>query len=77
MKLIIERLPDWSYGAFLNETDSSCIAIGFTEREARINGQRELERRVSDGPETTVIPFFREYPNGAPGGLLHWWCPRC
>lgn len=43
--LIIERLPDWSFGAFLNETDSDCIAIGFTEDEARAAGQAELARR--------------------------------
>lgn len=46
VKLIIERLPDWSYGAFLNETDASCIAIGITEEEARANGERVLRERV-------------------------------
>lgn len=44
-KLIIERLGDWNYGAFLNETDAACIAIGATEEEARENGERELRRR--------------------------------
>lgn len=43
--LIIERLPDWSFGAFLNETDAECIAIGRTEKEARKAGHAELERR--------------------------------
>jgi hypothetical protein len=33
--LVIERMPDWNYGAFLNDTDASCIAIGTTEQEAR------------------------------------------
>lgn len=47
-QLIIERLRDWSYGAFLNETDSTCIAIGFTEEEARENGERELKRREKE-----------------------------
>lgn len=47
-KLIIERLRDWNYGAFLNETDASCIAIGQTEEEARENGERELKRRVEE-----------------------------
>jgi hypothetical protein len=41
-KLIIQRLPDWSYGAFLNETDASCIAIGETEEEAWNNGMARL-----------------------------------
>lgn len=45
-KLVIERLRDWSYGAFLNETDASCIAIGLTEEEARINGERRLAEMV-------------------------------
>lgn len=40
--LIIERLPDWNYGVFLNETDASCIAIGLTEEEARENAERRL-----------------------------------
>lgn len=33
--LIIERLPDWNYGAFLDEESASCIAIGTTAEEAR------------------------------------------
>jgi len=45
MTLVIERLPDWSYGAFLNETDASCIAIGMTEEEARTNGEAALTRQ--------------------------------
>ena len=40
--LVIRRLPDWNYAAFLNETDASCIAIGTTEQEVRNNGMREL-----------------------------------
>ena len=40
--LVIRRLPDWNYAAFLNQTDASCIAIGTTEQEARNNGMREL-----------------------------------
>lgn len=44
-KLIIERLPDWNWAAFLNKTDASCIAIGTTKKEARDNGRRELRRR--------------------------------
>lgn len=44
--LVIERLPDWNWGAFLNETDATCIAIGVTEEEARENGERELKRRA-------------------------------
>lgn len=42
--LIIERMPDWSWGAFLNETDASCIAIGETEQEALNKGMTELFR---------------------------------
>ncbi len=45
MPLIIERLRDWSYGAFLNETDSSCIAVGMTEEEARTKGEAALRRQ--------------------------------
>jgi hypothetical protein len=45
MKLIIERLRDWNYGAFLNKTDASCIAIGTTKKEALEKGKRELLRR--------------------------------
>jgi hypothetical protein len=40
--LVIQRLPDWNYAAFLNETDASCIAIGDTEQEALNNGMRAL-----------------------------------
>jgi hypothetical protein len=50
-KLIIERMSDWSYGAFLTETDASCIAVGFTEEEARENGERELKRRTQECPD--------------------------
>lgn len=45
---IVERLPDWSYGAFLNETDASCVAIGTTREEALLNGQQEMARRESN-----------------------------
>jgi hypothetical protein len=48
-KLIIERLRDWNWAAFLNETDASCIAIGSTRKEARKKGQRELLRRSVRG----------------------------
>jgi hypothetical protein len=48
-KLIIERLPDWNWAAFLNKTDTSCIAIGTTRAEARKNGQRVLRRRSVRG----------------------------
>jgi len=41
-KIIVERLSDWSYGAFLNETDTSCIAIGSTEEEARVNAEARI-----------------------------------
>lgn len=51
MALIIERMRDWSYGAFLNETDASCIAIGFTEDEARVNGEAALARRIREAAE--------------------------
>lgn len=44
INLVIERLPDWNWAAFLNETDASCIAIGTTRKEARVNGRRALRR---------------------------------
>ena len=49
IKLIIERLPDWNFAAFLNETDASAIAIGTTKKEARANGKRVLRRRSVRG----------------------------
>lgn len=42
-KIIVERLPDWSYGAFLDETSPSCIAIGQTEEEARSKAEIALK----------------------------------
>jgi hypothetical protein len=61
--MIIERLPDWSYGAFLNETDASCIAIGMTEEEARENGERELKRMASSssGKDTSFSAMRRGF----------------
>jgi hypothetical protein len=41
--LVIERLPDWNYGAYLGMTDSSCIAIGRDAEEADKNGWRRIE----------------------------------
>jgi hypothetical protein len=49
IKLVIERLPDWNFAAFLNKTDASAIAIGTTKKEARINGKRVLRRRSVRG----------------------------
>jgi len=48
-KLFIERLPDWNYGAFLNETDASCIAIGTTKKETRENARRVLIKKSIRG----------------------------
>lgn len=45
VKLVIERLPDWNWAAFLNKTDASCLAIGETRKEARTNGRRALRRK--------------------------------
>lgn len=45
--LVIERMPDWNYGAFLDENAASCIAIGETAQEALNNGMRELLKRAS------------------------------
>jgi hypothetical protein len=52
--LVIERMPDWNYGAFLNASDASCIAIGETAQEARNNGMRELLRRATQPPQELV-----------------------
>jgi hypothetical protein len=60
-RLVVERLRDWSYGAFLNETDSSCIAIGNTEKEARANGERELARRVTGSRWSRYIDFMADH----------------
>lgn len=49
IKLIIERLPDWNFAAFLNKTDASCIAIGATRKDARKNGRRVLRSRSVRG----------------------------
>lgn len=49
VKLVIERLRDWNWGAFLNKTDASCIAIGTTKKEARDGGKRVLRRRSVRG----------------------------
>ena len=48
-KLFIERLPDWNYGVFLDETSASCIAIGTTKTEARTNARRVLTRKSVRG----------------------------
>lgn len=50
--LVIERLPDWNYGAFLDDEVASCIAIGETEQEALNNGMRELMKRAQQKGET-------------------------
>jgi len=52
--LKVERLPDWSYGAFLNETDASCIAIGSTEQEALESAWTELHRRATPAAGVTA-----------------------
>lgn len=49
IKLVIERLRDWSWAAFLNETDASCIAIGETKKSAREAGRRILRARSVRG----------------------------
>lgn len=46
IKLVIERLADWNYGAFLNKTDASCIAIGTTPEEALEKGKQVLATRT-------------------------------
>lgn len=42
-KIIVERLADWSYGAFLDESSASCVAVGSTEEEARANAEVALK----------------------------------
>jgi Recombination endonuclease VII len=49
IKIFIERLRDWSFAAFLNETDASAIAIGATRKEVRKNAKRVLRRRSVRG----------------------------
>lgn len=46
MSIVVERLRDWTWAAFENETDASCIAIGETEEEARTNGEKVLAGRT-------------------------------
>lgn len=48
-KLIVERMPDWNYAAFLDKTFPSAIAIGSVRSEAKKNGRRELRRRSVRG----------------------------
>lgn len=57
-KLVIERLRDWSWGAFLNETDASCIAIGDTEEEARANGEHLIETVATFKLEWSLRELF-------------------
>lgn len=53
--LVIQRMPDWNYGAFLNETDASCIAIGTTAREALANGMHALLTGYSKPVGTSTL----------------------
>jgi len=57
--LVIERMPDWNYGAFLDEEVASCIAIGATAQEALNNGMRELLKRAQQKGEK--MPTFEKF----------------
>ena len=61
VNLIIERMSDWSYGAFLNETDATCIAVGFTEEDARANGELWLQHRA-DSRRNRKIHELKSWP---------------
>lgn len=47
--LVIERLPDWNWAAFRNETDASCIALGDTAEQAYENGMRIVRSTNAGG----------------------------
>lgn len=70
--IIVERLSDWSYGAFVSEKATTCIAIGGTADEALEKGievlayrnRNKLDSMTANDMLDAVVRSLKSYPHG-------------